>query len=81
MWMESEPFKLDFKPFEGECGDFWVNHGNVCIHGNKPNLTNITRMSFDFRIIPLSKYNPDHSLTSESRSTKFIVGEYYKELK
>jgi len=81
MWIESEPFKLDFKPFEGEYGNFWVNHGNVCMHGNKPNLTNITRMSFDFRIIPLSKYNSNYLVTSPNKSNKFIVGEYYKELK
>ena len=52
MWIESEPFKLDFKPLEGDYGDFWSNNGNVCIHGNKPNITNNTRISFDFRVIP-----------------------------
>ena len=51
------------------------------MHGNKPNVSEITRMSFDFRIVPLSKYDPEHTLTSESNSNKFIVGEYYKELK
>jgi len=81
MWIESEPFKLDFEPLEGGYGDYWICNANVCMHGNKPNVTNITRMSFDFRVIPLSKYNPDHSLTSETRSNKFIVGEYYKELR
>lgn len=80
MWIESEPFKLDFKPLEGNYGNYWTNNGNVCMHGNKPNITSSTRMSFDFRIIPLSKYNPNHSLTSETRSNKFVVGSYYKEL-
>ena len=80
MWIESESFKLDFKPLEGNYGNFWINNGNVCIHGNKPNITSSTRMSFDFRVIPLSKYNPNHSLTSETKSNKFVVGSYYKEL-
>ena len=81
MWIETKPFELDFEPLEGEYGNFWTNHGNVCMHGNKPNVSEITRMSFDFRIVPLSKYDPAHTLTSESNSNKFIVGEYYKELK
>lgn len=80
MWIETEPFRLDFEPLEGEYGNFWVNNGNKCMHGNKPNLEGKTRMSFDFRIIPLSKYNPNHEMKSESHSNKFIVGEYYKEL-
>ena len=81
MWIETKPFELDFEPLEGEYGNFWTNHGNVCMHGNKPNVSEITRMSFDFRIVPLSKYDPEHTLTSESNSNKFIVGEYFKELK
>ena len=80
MWIESEPFKLDFKPFDGGYGDFWLNNGNVCLHGNKPNDTGQTRMSFDFRLIPLTKYDPNYSTTSANKSSKFIVGEYYKEL-
>ena len=80
MWIESEPFKLDFQPLEGDYGNFWTNNGNVCMHGNKPNVTSVTRMSFDFRIIPLSKYNPNYSVTSANHSTKFVVGGYYKEL-
>ena len=38
-------------------------------------------MSFDFRTIPLSKYDPGYKETSESKSNKYILGEYYKELK
>ena len=80
MWIESEPFKLDFKPLEGDYGNFWTNEGNVCMHGNKPNLTNITRISFDFRIIPLSKYDPNFKESSNDKLNKFLLGGYYKEL-
>jgi len=80
MWIESEPFKLDFKPLEGDYGNFWTNKGNVCMHGNKPNLTNMTRISFDFRIIPLSKYDPNFKESSNDKSNKFLLGGYYKEL-
>ena len=81
IWIESEPYKLDFKPLEANYGEFWSNNGNVCMHGNKPNITTTTRMSFDFRIIPLSKYNPNYSNNSAANSKKFLVGHYYKELK
>ena len=80
MWIESEPWKLDFKPLEGGHGDFWINKGNVCMHGNKPNSTSITRISFDFRIIPLSKYDPNFKESSNDKSNKFLLGGYYKEL-
>ena len=80
MWVESKPMKLDFKPIEGKYGDFWKLNLNKCLHGNKPNTTSNTRISLDFRIIPLSKYNPDFSGKTESHSNKFIVGSYYKEL-
>ena len=80
MWIESEPFKLDFKQLVGGCGDFWINNGNVCMHGNKPNITNNTRISFDFRVIPLSKYDSNYDANTASKSTKFVVGGYYKEL-
>jgi hypothetical protein len=80
MWIESEPFKLDFEPLEGGYGDYWICNANVCMHGNKPNVTNITRISFDFRIIPLSKYNPNFKVSSNTSIKKFIVGGYYKEL-
>ena len=80
MWIESEPFKLDFQPLEGDYGNFWTNNGNVCMHGNKPNVEVDTRMSFDFRIIPLSKYDPNYSVTSANTTSKFVVGGYYKEL-
>jgi|TARA_R110001583_G_scaffold732_1_gene6740 hypothetical protein len=80
IWAESEPFKLDFKSLDSEYGEFWQTNFNKCIHGNKPNISNGTRISFDFRIIPISKYNPDYKGASESKSNKFIVGSYYKEL-
>jgi hypothetical protein len=80
MWVESEQFKLDFKSLDGNYGDFWSTNANVCIHGNKPNITNSTRMSFDFRVIPLSKFDESNESKSVSKSNKFVVGSYYKEL-
>ena len=80
IWVESEPMKLDFKPIELNYGQYHMFNGNQCLHGNKPNKTNQTRVSFDFRIIPISKYNPNWDGDSSTLHTKFVVGEYYKEL-
>ena len=80
IWAESEPWKLDFKPMESEHGEYWMANLNKCLHGNKPNITNNTRISFDFRVIPLSKYDPNYDANTASKSTKFVVGGYYKEL-
>ena len=49
-------------------------------HGNKINLENKTRLSFDFRVIPLSKWNPSkNSKISKSlnQKLKFSLGDYY----
>jgi hypothetical protein len=51
------------------------------MHGNKPNKTSLTRISFDFRIIPLSKYNPTWNTDSPTSHTKFSLGHYYTNLK
>ena len=80
IWVESEPWKLDFKPIELDYGEYHMFNGNQCLHGNKPNKTNLTRVSFDFRIMPVSKYDPTWNVDSPTSHTKFIVGEYYKEL-
>jgi hypothetical protein len=77
-WIESVPGFKDFHPIELKQGEYAVFNGNKCIHGNKINKTGVTRLSFDFRVIPISKYNPDSGLISATSTKKFIVGEYYK---
>ena len=54
----------------------WIGNLNKCKHYNEINLTNKTRISMDFRIIPYSKYNEsdNHSLTNNK---KFKIGDYY----
>lgn len=61
---------------KGECICF---NGNNCHHYNKINKTGKTRVSFDFRILPLNYYNnikiEEQSVT---RNTKFCENGYYK---
>mgnify|MGYP003154613124 FL=1 len=80
IWVESEPKKEDFEPINIKYGEFAEFNGNKCTHGNKTNVTGITRVSFDFRILPVSKYIKGKNKTSATQSNKFEVGEYYKEM-
>lgn len=80
VWAESEPNKKDFQPLEGGVGDLITFNGNKCLHGNKENLTEDTRVTFDFRILPVSKYDPDLAKESNTTSTKFKIGGYYTEI-
>jgi hypothetical protein len=66
----------DFKPLN-------LNNNNICLiqlnrlkHYNKINITGKTRVSFDTRIIPFSKYI-DSELTTATTNTKFSIGHYY----
>ena len=52
--------------------------GNRCIHGNLPNRTGVSRMSFDFRIMRFEHYNEGHELESLSKGNKFLIGHYYE---
>ena len=56
----------------------WYWSGATLRHGNKLNDTGKSRVSVDFRIIPVSKYQ-DEGKQSITNQTKMILGEYWKE--
>lgn len=77
IWVESEEDKGDFQCMNAEYGECIQWDGVNLTHGNKKNITNATRISVDFRVIPLSTYKPSkHS--SINTKTKFEIGGYYK---
>ncbi len=80
IWVESEPWKLDFSPLETEYGQYWMFNGNQCLHGNKPNKTNLTRVSFDFRAMNYSDYQEHERQGKQSIHAKvnMVIGEYYE---
>jgi hypothetical protein len=78
VWVESEPGLNDFAPVPMRIGQLIRFDGNVLRHGNKPNKSGKTRCSMDFRILPISKYNPDTAASSITQKTKFVEGSYYK---
>lgn len=52
LWCESDPDSGDFSPFEMSPGQGMRFNGYNCRHFTKPNSTDFTRVSFDFRVIP-----------------------------
>lgn len=77
IWVESEPGKMDFTPMELFTGEIIEFLGNKLTHGNKVNRTGQTRVSIDFRVLPLSRYDETNEAQSITQKTKFKAGEYY----
>lgn len=78
VWVESGVNKGDFKPVSIQRGNVVRFFGNSLTHGNKINKTGKTRVSMDFRILPLIYYNENNWSESITRKSKFVIGEYYK---
>jgi len=76
-WYETEPNKEDYKPMEVKHGEVAEWDGANCRHGNKPNDTGKTRVSFDFRILSRKAYDMSTPKESITQGTKFEIGKYY----
>tara|TARA_B100000795_G_C22370687_1_gene275968 strand:+ start:9 stop:392 length:384 start_codon:yes stop_codon:yes gene_type:complete len=79
IWLESSFDKKDYRPANLKYGQFLIFDSGLK-HGNKLNIESKTRLSFDFRVIPLSKWKPakkDKVHKSLSRNLKFSLGDYY----
>lgn len=75
-YTESEPGKGDFHPLNFPYGTLQKFNGNTCRHYNRKNISNSTRISCDFRIIPASQYIESEQDAIHS-GRKFKVGHYY----
>tara|TARA_Y100001970_G_scaffold293695_1_gene442425 strand:+ start:4884 stop:5558 length:675 start_codon:yes stop_codon:yes gene_type:complete len=80
IWIESVPNLGDYKPVNMVPSQFMVWNGNRCRHFNKTNLTEKTRVSLDFRILPNKCYNPLYDKQTATTNQKFIIGEYYSRM-
>lgn len=80
VWVESQPGKGDFEPMRLRVGDLIEFIGNKLTHGNKVNTTGKTRVSMDFRILPVAFYKPGDDHTSITQGKKLREGDYYKRL-
>ena len=74
---EGTPGKFDFRQFTLNPGQTVMFDGNRCMHGNLPNMTGKTRVSFDFRVMLQENYNEAEAKKSLSKGKKFIIGDYY----
>jgi len=76
IWLESEEGKEDFSPMNAKYGEIVKWDGSNLLHGNKLNEEIHTRVSFDFRVMPLSRYEPS-AHGSINTGTRFSLGGYY----
>lgn len=78
LFVESAPGANDFGPFElgpGEGVRFW---GHSCEHYTLPNITDDTRLSFDFRVIAPGMYRERYSNSHKSDGTpRFAIGGFF----
>lgn len=79
IWVESEEGKEDFLPIEAKFGELVMWDGTNLLHGNKTNEEKTTRISVDFRVMPISRYEPSQH-GSINTATKFELGEYYSKI-
>jgi hypothetical protein len=79
IWIESEEGKEDFSPIEADFGTIAVFKGCDLLHGNKVNVTDVARVSFDFRFIPWSQYTKSEGC-SLTKGHRFAIGDYYEML-
>ena len=78
IWIEKMPRSENYVPIKmlsGECSSF---NANLCTHYNKINKTGKTRISMDFRILPINCYNSSEAKSTFTRNMKYIDGGYYR---
>jgi len=80
-WHETKDGKGDYQPLEADYGQAVEWDGANCRHGNKPNATGQTRISFDFRVLPRVAYDAVAPKKSITQGTSLKVGAYFDTLK
>lgn len=81
VWVESERDKEDYSPMNLEYGQMNIWDGANLKHGTKLNETSVTRVSVDFRILPIRHYDENNILSSKSKNRKFVIGDYWQQVK
>lgn len=76
MWVESVAGSGDYQPVNLQPGEFLQFDATVLRHGNLCNMTGRTRVSFDFRVIPLKDYRP-RGLRTTTAGMLLELGAYY----
>jgi len=77
IWAETEEDLGDYKEIRADYGECVEWSASNLTHGNKINRTSQTRVSIDFRVIPMSRYVGSDHLTINV-NMPFKVGGYYE---
>ena len=77
IWAETEEDRGDFKEMRANYGECVEWNASKLTHGNKQNVTKVTRVSFDFRVIPKSRYIESNHLKINTK-IPFGIGGYYE---
>ena len=81
VYTETARGRRDFQFLQGDPGELIEFDGNTSQHGNVPNTTGFTRVSIDFRILPIHRYDPDFGKDSIAYGLKFTEGQYYERMR
>lgn len=81
IWVESEEDKGDYSPMNAIYGEYYVWDGANLSHGNKINDTGNTRISVDFRVLPMSKFDESNVKETITMKTKMTIGGYFEILR
>ena len=76
IWAETEEDLGDYREIRADYGEGVEWCATKLTHGNKQNITRNTRVSFDFRVIPKSRYVESEHLTINT-NIPFEIGGYY----
>lgn len=76
IWVESGVWKEDYRPQVLKYGEILKFDGANLRHGNMINTSPDTRVSIDFRIIPMSLYTESNN-ASINTNMQFKLGDYY----
>lgn len=79
VYIETYPGSDHFEPAKMKVGEFFQFKGGECLHGNKPNPTNQSRVSLDFRLVLKDDYDEDFIKSSKLSNKNFVIGEYYND--
>lgn len=81
IYVETMPRLEEYEPIQLKAGECICFNGNKASHHNKINKTGKTRVSWDFRVLPLNYYNEHTDLQSVTTNKKYIEGGYYNRVK
>jgi hypothetical protein len=79
--VEKSPRMEIYDPILLKAGETICFNGNKCKHHNIINETGKTRVSWDFRVLPLNYYVENNTGLSASTNKKYIEGSYYTRYK